>query len=287
MTRMEIHVQTILEQLQSSAGERDGMHEELLSHLQEAKQHYLNEGFTDEQAEERAVSEFGDPKLIGRQLQESLYPYQRGLLYGIGIGMIAFAILFYLNIAFFLHDTSLVWLAVQLILGGAVTLFAMNIAFAGRHAYGVSVTLLAAIIWNGFNVVIMQSMPVWQALCFSIYLLLLIILGFIAVIRHSYYASDLTESERPKRGLVLTSYVVNLLLGSLVSGISLFFLWALLAFSEDGASVFWTLSPLPIWLVTYRFQMGYIAKRPLIAIATGVGFSVLAVAIPLLIFMGI
>ncbi|WP_010529171.1 permease prefix domain 1-containing protein [Lentibacillus jeotgali] len=280
MTKIADHVEKVLEQLQSPNEEREELREELVSHLEETKQQYIDDGLTEKKAEERALKEFGDFNNIGHEMQEAMYPYQRGLLYGIGLGTILFGVFFYLASAYLLHDRIPGWLAIQLLTGGTVTLAAINISFVGRYFYLVNVMLLINVLWNGINITIMELRPQWQAVFFSIYLLILIGIGLVAVIRNSYYSSGPTETKQQKCGLVLLSHIVNLLFGLVVAGVSLFFLWALLAFSEVKADVILTLVPIIIWLITYKFQMGYISKKPLISIATGLGFSVLSIALP-------
>ncbi|TFJ92666.1 permease prefix domain 1-containing protein [Lentibacillus salicampi] len=283
MTNMERHVEKILEQMQSPHDEREEIREEVLNHLEEAKQHYISGGFNEKQAEKRVLSEFGSAETIGNQLQESMYPYQRGLLYVIGIGTILFGVIFYLTSAFFLHNPIPVWLAIQLVTGGTVTLAAINISFVGRYFYLVNVLLLVNVLWNGINIAIMEVRPRWQAIFFGIYLLVLVGLGLVAVIRNAYYSSSPAASKQRHRGMVLLSHIVNLLFGLVVAGVSLFFLWALLAFSEAKADVILTVVPIIIWVITYKFQMRYIPKKPLISIATGLGFSVLSIVLPFMI----
>lgn len=290
MTRIERYVETILQQLQSPHDEREDIREELLNHLQEAKQQYINKGFGEEQAEKRVLSEFGNADTIGHHLQESMYPFQRGLLYVIGIGTILFGVIFYLNLLFILNEPIPIWwLAVQLLSGSAVTLAAINISFVGRYFYIINLVLLVNVIWNGINFTLAWDLSTWQAIFFGIYLLILMVFGAVTVIRNSYDSSGYTENKQEKRGLVLFSYAINLLFGAAVAGLSLFFLWAFLAFSEARIESLLTLTPMIIWLLTYKFQMTFIAKKPLLSIISGLGFSVLSILLPyvmLLLFTG-
>ncbi|WP_174613003.1 permease prefix domain 1-containing protein [Virgibacillus ihumii] len=283
MTGLEKHVEKILNYIQSPNDEREEIREELLSHLEEAKMYYISEGFTEKKAEKQALSEFGASDMVGHQLQESMYPFQRGLLYVIGIGAILCGILFYLNSAFFLHDPVPVWLGIQLLTGSTVTLAAINISLVGRYFYVLNVILLINVIWNGINLLLVQGTSVWQSILFSVYLLILVGLGLVAVVRNSYFAYGPTETNQQKRWLVLFSYGLNLLMGAAVTGISLFFLWATLAFSGGpvhATDIIFMICPIILWLISYKFQMGYIAKKPLLALLTGFGFSLLSLIIP-------
>ncbi|SFE18104.1 hypothetical protein SAMN05216238_109140 [Lentibacillus persicus] len=286
MTNIEKHVEKILEHMQSPHDEREDIREELISHLEEAKQRYMSGGFDEKQAEKQALSDFGESDMIGHQLQESMYPYQRGFFHLIGIGTILFGVIFYVNLVFFLNEPIPVWwLAVQLLSGSAVTLAAINISYVGKYFYITNLLLLVNIIWNGINFAVAWSMSTWQAIFFGIYLVTLILLGAVAVIRNSYYSSEPTENLQQKRGLVLFSYVVNLLFGAAVAGISLFFLWAFLAFSGLGVYAFITVAPIILWIIAYKYQMGAIAKKPLVSLLTGLGFSLLAIAFPFAVFL--
>ncbi|GAA0430746.1 hypothetical protein GCM10008983_03970 [Lentibacillus halophilus] len=280
MNRLKKHVQKMLEQTQSANGEREELWEELLNHLEEAKQHYMDEGLTEKQAEKRAIAEFGNSNSAGHQLQEAMYPYQRGLLYVMGIGTILFGVLYFVNAAFLQHDPIPVWLAIQFFTGSLITLAAINISFAGRYFYLLHLALFANVIWNGINLLTIQGSQ-WQIIIFGIYALLLVGMGIVAIIRNSYFSSNLIDNKQQKHGLVLTSYIVNLLFGIAVVCVSLFFLWAY--FFAMGRSLFalLTVTPILIWIIIYKFQMGYIARKPLISMMTGFGFSVLSIAVPL------
>lgn len=286
MTKIEKQIEKILEHMQSPNDEREDIREELISHLEEAKQQYISEGFDEKQAEKQVLSEFGKADMIGHQLQESMYPLQRGLFYVIGIGTILFGVIFYLNLVFFLNEPIPIWwLAVQLSSGSAVTLAAINISYVGKYFYITNLLLLANIIWNGISFAVAWSMSTWQAISFGIYLVTLIVFGAVAVIRNSYYSSGPTENQQQKRGLVLLSYVVNLLFGAAVAGTSLFFLWALLASSEARIESLLTLTPMVIWIAAYKFQMTFIARKPILSLVTGLGFSIMSLLLPYIILL--
>ncbi len=162
---------------------------------------------------------------------------------------------------FFHHDPIPIWLAIQLFVGSVVTLAAINISFAGRYFYVIHVVLFANVIWNGINLLMIQGTSQWQVILFSIYVLLLVGLGIIAIIRNSYYSSGSAKSNQHQRGVVLLSYVLNLLFGAAVVCVSLFALWGILAFGELRIKAILTVVPIITWLISYKFQMRYIAKN--------------------------
>ncbi|MBY7144923.1 hypothetical protein KFZ56_18055 [Virgibacillus sp. NKC19-3] len=279
MNRFEKHVEYVLKQTQSPDHEREEMREELLSHLHEAKSSYISDGFSEKQAEKKVIAAFGDPHRVGWELQESMYPFQRGLLYLIGIATILFGVIFYLNLTFVIREPTPVWLIVQLLSGSIVTLAAMNISFAGRYFYLLNVLLMVNVIWNGINLVVVQGLSQWQAILFSIYLLILIGLGLLFVFRNSYYSTNQTGMTQGKQGFVKFSYIMNLLYGMATVILSLFFLWALLAFSETSIYNFLTLMPILIWLLFYKYQMTFIARKPALSLVTGLLACLLAIVL--------
>ncbi|UOR10549.1 permease prefix domain 1-containing protein [Halobacillus amylolyticus] len=107
MNRIEKHVDRILEQMQSPPEEREDIKEELMSHLQTAKLHYMEDGVPEKKAEKQAIDDFGKPDTIGHGFQETIYPYQRSLLYGIGIATLIFGAILYISLTFGVGKQSL------------------------------------------------------------------------------------------------------------------------------------------------------------------------------------
>src|SRR5690625_1145848 len=133
MNKINKYVNHVLEQIQSPAEEREDIREELLSHIYEAKKHLMTERYSEKKVGDKALEDFGEANNIGKDLQEAMYPFQRSLLYIIGIAMIVYGVLFYLNATFNLQEIIPSWLAIQFAFGGTVTLCAINISFVGRH----------------------------------------------------------------------------------------------------------------------------------------------------------
>ncbi|MBT2218340.1 hypothetical protein KK120_21280 [Virgibacillus dakarensis] len=280
MNRTEKYIRRVLEQMQSPKAEREEMREELLMHLEEAKKRYLYEGYSEKQAEKYALADFGNPSRIGRELQESIYPFQRGLLYVIGIATIIFGVIFYLNAVFLLHERIIVWFGIQLLIGTAVILAAINISIVGRYFYLVNLLILVSATWSGIDLMMVETAPGGQAFLFSLYLTILIIVSLIFVFRNSYYSTSQTENEQRKPGLVKFSYIMNLLFGVIIISLGLFFMWGFLVFIGMRAIAFVPSIPIFLWLTFYKFQMTYIAKKPLLSLATGFLFSGVAIALP-------
>lgn len=282
MNLVNKYIDHVLEQIQSPAEEREDIREELLSHIVEAKSHYVEAGFSKRKAERKALSDFGDANNIGKNLQEAMYPFQRGLLYIIGIATILYGVIFYLNTAFNFNEIIPGWLAIQLIFGSAITLCAINISFVGRHFYLLHVLIIITLMWTGFNLMMTETIPDGRNIFFSLYLVILIIIGLVFMFRNSYYSTDVPKTKsKDKKALVIFSYICNLIFGLSLIAVGLFFIWGGLAFIGLTWRLVFPIIPILAWLIFYKFQMRFIAKRPIVSVFTGLCFSVLFVVLPL------
>ncbi|SFJ74935.1 hypothetical protein SAMN04487936_10432 [Halobacillus dabanensis] len=272
MKKFEKHVSRILDQMQSPPDEREEIKEELLTHLEAAKQNYINNGETETKAEKRAIRDFGAPAMIGDGLQESLYPFQRGLLYGIGIATLLLGVFIYLIMTFSFGEPEPIWLFIQLVSGSLVTLVAMNISWIGRHFWSINVIVFLTAIWNGFNLVITTQFYSLQAILFMAYIFILVVLCLIFIGRNSYFASLKTTTDSKKRTMTKISHILNIIFGVMICVAALFMVWGMLVFTGFTWRSLLPLSVIIAWLIFYKFQMALIGKHPILAIFTGLLF---------------
>ncbi|GGF14282.1 hypothetical protein GCM10010954_11220 [Halobacillus andaensis] len=280
MKRMEKHVNRVLKEMQSPQEEREEIKEELLSHLEEAKSFYMDQGDPEKKAEKKAVEEFGGSKQIGHGFQEAMYPYQRSLLYVIGLATILFGVIFHLYLTFTFGGAEPVWLLIQFLFGSLVVLTGMNIAFVGRHFWSVNVLVLLTAMWNGVALMMVSQVYPFQMIMFSIYLLIIIVISIIFVIRHSYYASNPYQTSPEQRKIQKVSFVVNIVYGVMLFTAALFVTYGMLIFGGMGWHVLIPVSSIFAWLLFYKFQMTFIQKRPIAAIFVGLVFLFLVAASP-------
>ncbi|RSL30697.1 hypothetical protein D7Z54_24685 [Salibacterium salarium] len=280
MNRMEKHVNKVLDQMQSPPGEREDIKEELMSHLQAAKNHHMTQGASEEQAEQQAIEDFGHSDTIGHGLQETMYPYQRSLLYIIGIATLLFGAFFYINMTFVSGEDQPIWLLIQMIIGSAITLSAINIALTGHYYWSLNVIVLIAAMWNGINLSVVEQTPGRQTILFWIYLVIVVLLCTIFVIRNSYYSSDQTPTTKKRRNMMKISYIANVTFGIAICGAALFFAYIMMIFGGWNWSLIYPISSIIAWLIFFKFQMKLIQNRPLTAVAVGFGFLVFVGAAP-------
>ncbi|MDQ0300453.1 hypothetical protein J2S78_002921 [Salibacterium salarium] len=280
MNRLEKHINQVLDQMQSPPDEREDIKEELMSHLESAKHHYMSQGIAEEKAEKQAIEDFGNSDIIGHGLQETMYPHQRSLLYFIGIASLLFGALFYINMSFVSGEDEPIWLLIQMIIGSAVTLSAINIAFMGRYYWSLNVIVLIAAMWNGLNLSVVEQTPGKQTIVFWVYLVIMVLLCIFFVIRNSYYSAGQTPIAKKRRTIMKVSYTVNVTFGIMICAAALFFIYAMMIFGGYDWILLIPLSSIIAWLIFFKFQMKLIQNRPLTAIAIGFGFLIIAAVSP-------
>ncbi|MEC3885609.1 permease prefix domain 1-containing protein [Halobacillus sp. HZG1] len=280
MKKLEKHVNQILNQMQSTDDERDEIKEELLAHLKASKQDYINNGETEKRAERLAINDFGAPGLIGDGLQETLYPFQRGLLYGIGVATLLLGVFIHLIMTFSFGDPEPVWLFIQLVFGSLVTLVAMNISWVGKYFWSVNTVVFLSALWNGFNLVIITQFYSLQVILFMTYIFTLILLCLIFIVRNSYFASLKTNNDPKAKTVTKISHIMNIIFGVIISTAALFMVWGMLVFTGFTWRGLLPIGVIVAWLGFYKFQMYLIGKRPVLAIFTGLLFMAAATVSP-------
>ncbi|MCA0972062.1 permease prefix domain 1-containing protein [Halobacillus litoralis] len=281
MKRLERHVEKTLDHMQSDPEERAELREELLAHLKSLKEEFLAQGHSEKKAEQKAVEEFGGPKLVGNGLQESMYPYQRGLLFVIGLGTILFGILLHFVFIMNAEEPGTDWLLVQMALGTVVSLAAFNVSWIGRFYWSINVLIYLTAGWNGFNYFVVIRFRAEQSIPLLLYIAVLVVISFLFMVRNASFFTNRGDPSKKKRRIKTASHIINLLLGLAISAAALFVTWAGLAFSEYSWKLFLPLTAIVGWLIFYKFQMRFIGKKPVAAIFTGLLFVCVVIAVPM------
>lgn len=86
--------------------ERADLYEELLIHLELARDEWMMKGKTIDESEDLAIKSFGDSRLFGSQIQQAMFPYRKELLLTLSTASILFLISYYLGQLFGSGQTS-------------------------------------------------------------------------------------------------------------------------------------------------------------------------------------
>ncbi|MEK0313851.1 permease prefix domain 1-containing protein [Cohnella sp. 56] len=74
MNRIATYLKQVIDALDTDIATKSEVYDELYDHLQMSKQSYVENGFSEEEAESRAIYDFGQSRAIGSKLQMSMFP---------------------------------------------------------------------------------------------------------------------------------------------------------------------------------------------------------------------
>jgi glycopeptide antibiotics resistance protein len=74
MNRIDLFLSKIIDELDADNQTKSEVFDELNDHLQMSKRSYIEKGLSEDEAEKKAITDFGESKLIGANLQKSMFP---------------------------------------------------------------------------------------------------------------------------------------------------------------------------------------------------------------------
>ncbi|MBS4220228.1 VanZ family protein [Bacillus sp. FJAT-49711] len=94
--KIETYIDKIVTHLYCDEEEKRGIMDEMRDHLHLLKNEYLDEGFTEEEATQKALESFGEQKQLTIALQESLFPFHKvtWILFGLYSFFVLYMLLF-------------------------------------------------------------------------------------------------------------------------------------------------------------------------------------------------
>jgi len=94
--KIETYIDKIVNQLNCDEEEKRGIIDEMRDHLHLLKNEYLDEGFTEEEATQKALESFGEQKQLTEGLKESLFHFHKvfRILFGLYFFFVLYQLLF-------------------------------------------------------------------------------------------------------------------------------------------------------------------------------------------------
>src|SRR5699024_7839731 len=121
------YVTDIVNETGSSSETKADLFEELMTHLEESYETFINDGFNKKEAEKQAIQEFGDVKVTGNDLRQAMFPYQRELLFTLAISSIVYSFLVYLVQLFVEGDAHIWWLIPSIVISSVLLFFVFQV----------------------------------------------------------------------------------------------------------------------------------------------------------------
>lgn len=247
-------VKKVVQETDCSREEREDLFEELVVHLECARDDYKKEGCNDEEASQMAMTNFGEGKHIGKILQHAMYPYRREMLLALCIGSLLLTYGIYLSQLFVMGDAHIYWLLLGIITSSSLLFLTLRpiVSMNRRAVMNALLVVHSFVMATGMLLSLNLISP--YSVVFSILDVLIVLLSIVLIFRTTIYDVPTTELNL-KTGTKIIHYF-NLSMGILLTLGTLFFLWGFLAFSTDGYGMLWKLSvPLTLWAIIYALQL--------------------------------
>lgn len=252
------YVKQLILQMDVDANDEQDIYEELVTHLELSKKQFIQSGLNEKDAEKKAMAQFGNPKKIGEEIQDAMFPMRRFLLSLTAYLSIAYAFFAYSAQLFYEGYAHFVWLILAIVFSVCLWFMAEHIGRFFRslpirvtvHIGHILIFLYGSFLLSAIDAFVAGlSLVAW-------FIMLLSILGIYQLAIYNYRNGTDKQSKQ-----IIIIHVINITLGIFYIGFFLFFTWGVLLFSEGYAEVFGTLrfymfiATLLVWIICYYVQI--------------------------------
>jgi len=259
--RLTQFVEKIVHQIEGNQQEKNDLFEELLTHLELSKEHFMKDGFTEQEAETKAMEQFGNEAEVGEQIQQAMFPFRKEMMRLLAITSIIFSIAIYLAQLFIEGDAYILWLILSMVVSTFLLVFSIqSIAFLNRRLWMNGLLIIHILIYSFGALLTTGVTEVIVSRTLSIFAGLIILFAIILIYRttiHDYKASDHPLPKHAK-----WFHIINITAGVVVVFVMLFFMWGM-AIMIGGMSpaMAITFVPVLVWIGIYLLQMNLLRKR--------------------------
>ncbi len=250
----------IISQIDGTDEEKADIYEEMLIHLELTCNKFIEEGFTKTEAAQLAMESFGDSKTIGNEMQEAMFPLRKLFLLLLSVLSIFYSIFAYLVHLISDGDAEIIWLILSIATSSVLLLFALQVFPSIDRKRWINTALICHVFIYLLGVLLAAntSHTISSFLSFiaiSILLFTIFLIYRTTIIDYHYHLSTFAKH-------VKWLHFLNISAGIAVTALTLFFLWAILLFSESiPPSMLWIFIPLSVWLIAYFIQFRFIKKN--------------------------
>ena len=256
----ERFVNGIVRQTDSNHEESMDLSEELLSHLHCSYEDSLKKGYSKEEAMKMAMMNFGDEKEVGKQLQQAMYPYRRGMMLILASASLIFAYSVYLLDLFMNGDAHMIWLVLAVLVATSILTVILHPVQSLNRRLWMNGLLISHIFIFSYGSLMSAYLDRPYSTISGFFSYALVLLAIILVYRTTIY--DFPSSKQLLQKDAKWIHFINITMGIVLIFITLFLLWAFLWFSEGlQASLLLLLLPIGLWMLLYAVQMRLLAAQ--------------------------
>lgn len=252
-------VRKIVKQTDGTEEEQEDLYEEFIIHLEMSSDQLRQEGLSEQEANRMAMKQFGNENDIGKQIQHAMYPYRREMMLGLAIASVIYAAAVYVSKLFIEGDAYITWLLLAMGINICLFVYILQpMPFLNRRLWINSLFIVHLFIYL-FGLLLATSLEASISMLLTIFCGLILALGIVLIYRTTVF--DYPANAKVKKQVMIIHFI-NTTIGIVVIAITLFFLWAFLAFSDGLHPVMGVLLiPLSIWILLYRLQIYFAARE--------------------------
>lgn len=254
-------VDKIVQQTDAPLEEKEDLYEELLIHLELSYTQQLKEGYSEQEAERRALASFGKEEKIGSQIQQAMFPYRKQMLLALVYASLLFSFSVYISQLVVEGDALITWLLLSVSASVSLLIFSLQpLPFLNRRVW-VNTLLLIHLFTYLLGVGFATSVDAAISGPLTILAWGILVLTIVLVYRTTIFDYQSRKQKLKKQVRIL--HALNITWGIFIISATLFFLWAFLAFStgEFSPRFLLFLLPLLIWIMAYIAQLSLLSKE--------------------------
>ncbi len=261
-------VDKIVKQADGGQAEKDDLYEEIMDHLQESHGQFVKEGFNEKQAEQKAMAHFLDTSEIGRQVQQVIFPFRKGMLLILAVASAIYSFAISSIWLYLENDTNIVWFLISTTNSSFVYVYAIRPIIYLSHRPLLNIILFIHLFIYIFGSVLIfgleRPISIILALLSLFIIVLNIVLFSLTVASNKRSGKDHHPNNHEQKLAKQIKFLqtLNITAGMILACATLLSLWLLLAFSGEltlARSVIFL--PFIIWFISYRLQNKLITKN--------------------------
>lgn len=252
-SELEQYVKRIVQHTECSNEEKEDLYEELLVHLELLRDDFIQEGLSVNEAEQKAIAQFGEESEIGHGIQQAMLPYRKEMMLVLSISSLLFTVSAYLMQLFSKGDAYIGWLIFSMAVSSLLLFLPIQQTIQFNRRLWMNCLLVIHLIIYVWGYPLVFSLEHKISIILTIWIWMIFALSLVLIYRTTLYDYR-ANGELNKTKKILHS--INLTTGLIINGACLFFLMSgLMLFGGFHPRMLLFASPIIVWLGLYIIQM--------------------------------
>lgn len=268
------YVEEVVQQTDATEEEKEDLREELLVHLELSYADKRREGYSEKESKRMVLESFGMSGKIGNEIQQAMFPYRKAMMLILAVMSLLFSVAIYVSKLFVEGDAHIVWLILSVIVSASLLIFTLHPISLFNRRLWVNGLLLTHIFIFLYGMLLATSLETLTSTTFTLFSWFILLLAIALIYRTTIVDVQTSKSIKAFHALNMTS-------GIFIIAITLFFIWAALAFGVLEFNVRFLIFLLPffIWLIVYIVGSQLINRRK-----KAIAYSVSAIPVAICIY---